>query len=101
MFDIIIYSEGNIVNEVTVAIYGKGMEYMEFSLKLKQERQRIGISQEELAARAGLSQRSIAAYESQGVSARYKNVVKLAAVLQVTVEYLMNDEIYEPKYIRR
>lgn len=72
---------------------------MEFSMKLKQERQRIGITQEELAARTGLSQRSIAAYESQGVGARYKNVVKLAAVLQVTVEYLINDEVHEPIYI--
>ena len=78
----------------------KGLEYMEFSMKLKQERQRIGITQEELAARTGLSQRSIAAYESQGVSARYKNIVKLAAALQVAVEYLLNDEIQEPIYIR-
>ena len=68
---------------------------MTFSMKLKQERNRAGITQEELAARAGLSQRSIAAYETQGVIARYNNVVKLAAVLHVAVDYLTNDDIDE------
>ena len=71
---------------------------MNFVMKLKQERHRIGITQEELAARTGLSQRSIAAYESQGVVAHYRNIVKLAAVLQVTVKYLIDDEIQEPIY---
>ena len=69
---------------------------MDFSTKLKQERMRIGITQEELAERAGLSQRSIAAYETQGVVARYKNIVKLAAVLHVAVEYLTNDDLQKP-----
>lgn len=71
---------------------------MDFAMKLKQERNRIGITQEELAARTGLSQRSIAAYEAQGVVARYKNIVKLAGALHVAVEYLVNDEIQEPIY---
>ena len=65
---------------------------MEFSMKLKQARMQSGPTQEELAERAGLSQRSIAAYETQGVMARYSNIVKLAAVLHVAVEDLTNDK---------
>ena len=68
---------------------------MMFSMKLKQERTRAGITQEELAERVGLSQRSIAAYETQGVMARHNNIVKIAAVLHVAVEYLANDDIDE------
>lgn len=97
--DIIIIFTAVGVNEVGRPIYGEGIGiYMDFSRKLKQERQRVGITQEELAARTGLSQRSIAAYETQGVMARYKNVLKLAAALQVAADYLLNDELQEPAY---
>ena len=65
---------------------------------IKALRKEKGITQEELAARTGLSQRSIAAYESQGVVAHYRNIVKLAAVLQVAVEYLIDDEMQESIY---
>ena len=71
---------------------------MDFAKKIKKEREKLGITQEELAERTGLSERSIVAYESQGVIARYKNIVKLAAALQVAVEYLMNDDMQEPIY---
>jgi len=71
---------------------------MDFAKKIKKERENLGITQEELAERAGLSKRSIVAYESQGVIARYKNIVKLASALQVAVEYLMNDDMQEPTY---
>ena len=71
---------------------------MDFAKKIKNERKKLGITQQELAERTGLSQRTIAAYEVQGVTARYKNIVKLASALHVAVEYLLNDEMQEPIY---
>ena len=69
---------------------------MDFAMKLKQERQRLGISQFDLAVMTGLAQRTIAAYETRRVTARYKNVVKVANALEVPVEYLLHDEAQEP-----
>ena len=69
---------------------------MDFAMKLKQERQRLGISQFDLAVMTGVAQRTIAAYETRRVTARYKNVVKVANALEVPVEYLLHDEAQEP-----
>ena len=65
---------------------------MDFAKKIKNERKKLGITQQELAERAGLSQRTIAAYEVKSVTARRKNIVKLAGALHVAVEYLVNED---------
>ena len=75
--------------------------YMDFAMKLKQERQRLGISQVKLAMMSGLTQRTIAAYETREVIARYNNVVKVANALDVPVEYLLYDDVQEPTVYER
>ena len=71
---------------------------MKFSDKLKRCREMRQLSQLELAKKAGLSQRTIAAYESQDVQPRSSNIVKLADALQVSAEYLKNEKMADPQH---
>ncbi len=70
-----------------------------FGLRLKAARQRAGLTQEELAARAGLDEFSASARMSQyekGVHVpRYSIAVQLGRAVGVPVEYLYcgNDEL--------
>lgn len=68
-----------------------------FAEKLKDARANLDISQSELAAMVGVSQRSITSYENENVIPRRNIVRKLALALKVSVEYLMNDEIVDPQ----
>lgn len=63
-----------------------------FSEKLKDARESLDISQAELARKVGLSQRSITAYENENTIPRGNTIKKLARVLNVSVEYLLNEE---------
>ncbi len=68
-----------------------------FSEKLKDARENLDISQAELAEKVGLSQRSITAYENENTIPRGNTLKKLARALNVTVEYLINDEVENPQ----
>ena len=68
-----------------------------FSEKLKDARENMDMSQAELAEKVGLSQRSITAYENEGTVPRGGTLKKLARALNVSVEYLMNDEVENPQ----
>jgi len=63
-----------------------------FAQKLKDARESLDLSQTELAAQIGLSQRSITAYENENTIPRGNTIKKLARALNVSIEYLMNDE---------
>ena len=69
---------------------------MTFSDKIKIAREAAGLTQGELAAQVGISQRTIASYESQGASARKSTLEKLARVLKVSVTYLSDDNCTDP-----
>ena len=66
--------------------------------KIREERIRHNLKQQELADKIGVSLRTITKYEKQGVMPRGLNLRKLAEVLEVSEAYLTNDEIEDPAY---
>ena len=66
---------------------------MNFSDKIKFQREQNHLTQKELAELVGVSQRAIAAYESSGTIARISTMRKLAHALNVSYDYLKHDEI--------
>ena len=71
---------------------------MNFSDKIKYQREQNHLTQKELAELVGVSQRAIAAYESSGTIARISTMRKLAHALNVSYDYLEHDEITDPSY---
>jgi len=69
-----------------------------FSEKTKEAREALRLNQQQLGELVGVSKRSIAAYETTDTKPRGNVARKLAAALQVSVDYLLNDEITDPKY---
>ena len=61
---------------------------MNFSDKIKFQREQNHLTQKELAELVGVSQRAIAAYESSGTIARISTMRKLAHALNVSYDYL-------------
>jgi transcriptional regulator with XRE-family HTH domain len=69
-----------------------------FSEKLRLARESAGLKQETLGERAGVSRRSINAYENAGIVPRANVLRALAQELGVSVEYLKNDGIGDPNH---
>lgn len=70
---------------------------MTFSDKIKRAREVAKMTQHELAQEVGVSQRTIASYESGGARARKSTTEKLAARPQgVQVRYLSDDDCTNP-----
>ena len=69
---------------------------MTFSDKIKRAREVAGMTQKELAEAVGVSQRTIASYESGGASARKTTIEKLGAALKVSVRYLSDESCTDP-----
>lgn len=69
---------------------------MNFSDKIKLQRENNHLTQKQLAEKVGISQRAIAAYESSNTIARISTMRKLAHALNVSYDYLKNDEITDP-----
>ena len=69
---------------------------MTFSDKIKRAREVAGMTQKELAEAIGVSQRTIASYESGGASARKTTIEKLGAALKVSVRYLSDESCTDP-----
>ncbi len=69
---------------------------MTFSDKVKRAREVVGMTQNELAAKTGVSQRTIASYESGGAIARRSTTEKLARALKVSVKYLTEENCTDP-----
>jgi transcriptional regulator with XRE-family HTH domain len=74
---------------------------MIFSEKLRLARECKGISQQELGDRVGLSRRSINAYENEGILPRARALRAVAKALDVSMEYLVNENIDDPQYGRQ
>lgn len=68
-----------------------------FSEKIKAARAEAGLSQSELAEQVDVSIRSISAYETGVAMPRGTTMRKLARTLAVSLEYLTNDEVTDPK----
>ena len=69
---------------------------MTFSDKIKRAREVAKLTQNELAQEVGVSQRTIASYESGGAKARRSTIEKLARALKVSVKYLSDDTCTDP-----
>jgi len=69
---------------------------MTFSDKIKLAREMAKLTQNELAREVGVSQRTIASYESGGARARRSTTEKLARALKVSVKYLSDDACIDP-----
>lgn len=69
---------------------------MTFSDKIKRAREVVGMTQNELATAVGVSQRTIASYESGGAIARRSTTEKLARALKVSVKYLSDENCTNP-----
>ena len=69
---------------------------MTFSDKIKRAREVAKLTQNELAQEIGVSQRTIASYESGGAKARRSTTEKLARALKVSVKYLSDDNCLDP-----
>ena len=70
---------------------------MTFSDKIKVSRELCNLTQQQLADKVGVSKRTIASYESSGAIARSSTMRKLAVALNVSYDYLANDEVTDPK----
>jgi len=68
-----------------------------FSDKIKNAREGLKLNQQQLGELVGVSKRSIAAYETTNTKPRGNVARKLAEALRVSVDYLLNDEITDPK----
>ena len=69
---------------------------MTFSDKIKRAREVAKLTQQDLADSIGVTQRTIASYECQGVIPRKSTLAKLASALKVSVKYLSDDKCTDP-----
>lgn len=69
---------------------------MTFSDKIKRAREVAKLTQNELSQLVGVSQRTIASYESGGAIARRSTIEKLAKALKVSVKYLSDENCTDP-----
>ncbi len=66
---------------------------MNFSEKIRAQRMKLNLTQQELADQLGVSLRTITNYETAGKHPRKREVyTALAKILQVNVTYLLTDE---------
>ena len=67
-----------------------------FSQKVKDARNELGLSQTQLGEAAGVSLRTILAYEKGEKTPRPATMLKLAKALKVSVKFLSDDECDNP-----
>ena len=84
------------VDEVTNRNFLRRRISMTFSDKIKRSREVAHLTQNELAQLVGVSQRTIASYESGGAKARRSTIEKLARALRVSVKFLSDDDCADP-----
>lgn len=63
------------------------------STALREHREKMNLTQTELAALVGINQRSISAYESGVRKPSLKTAMKLAKIFKVKLEDLLYDEV--------
>lgn len=70
---------------------------MTFSEKLTALRRQNGISQEQLADRLGITRQSVSKWESGAVMPEIEKLVILSDLFQVSVDYLIKDQLETPE----
>lgn len=71
---------------------------MTFAEKVKSARELREINQQALAEMMGVSRRTVVAWETTDAQPHASRIRKLAEVLQVSTDYLMNDDITDPTH---
>ena len=71
---------------------------MTFADKIRIQREKLHLTQQELAEAAGISKRAVAAYEIDNAIARKSTMRKLAVALHVSYDYLLREDITDPEY---
>ena len=69
-----------------------------FAEKLVARRAELGLSQAQLGELAGIGKRTITSYETDGRLPHATGLYRLAKALDVSPEYLKNEEIDDPHY---
>lgn len=69
-----------------------------FAEKIKETRETLGWTQKKLAEAVGVSAKIITGYEKGRSKPRGTTARRLAAALQVSVDYLLNDDIKDPQH---
>lgn len=69
---------------------------MKISQKIREQRALMNMSREELAQKAGVSKRTIIAYETEQRRPRDNILFRLASVLHVSIRYLRDDDCDDP-----
>jgi len=69
-----------------------------FKDKVRERRGALGLTQRELASKAGIGFRTIVSYESGERFPYAAQLYKLAKALEVSTEYLKSDEIEDPTF---
>ena len=69
-----------------------------FKEKVKEHRGQLGLSQKQLAEKAGIGFRTILTYEARERFPQSAQLYKLAKALNVSTEYLKDDSIEDPTY---
>ena len=72
-------------------------EIKRFGEKVRAERERLGLSQEELGNYCGITRRAVVSYETSGAIPRDKTLRKLSETLGVTMKYLTDDNENDPE----
>lgn len=67
------------------------------SLKLKQLRNKAGLTQQELADALNISRSTIAGYEAEQKQPSYEMMVRLSHFFNVSTDYLLDAGLFEPK----
>ena len=70
----------------------KSQVLIDFGMRVRDERRKLGLSQEELAARSGLHRTYIGMIERAEKNVTLENISKLAAGLNVPIAELFNEE---------
>lgn len=65
--------------------------------KIRENRERLGLNQEQLSELVGVSRRSVIAYETSAATPREKTMRKIAEALGVTQYYLTHDDCEDPE----
>lgn len=64
---------------------------MEFSERLKDLRKQAGLTQVDIAGKLGISQQAFASWERGAKKPTQENLVKIAQILNVSVDYLVGN----------
>jgi transcriptional regulator with XRE-family HTH domain len=66
--------------------------------KIKEQRERNGLTQRELGEKTGLTVRTVSSYETDAVTPRGINIKRICTALDISEAYLTNPDIEDAEY---